>query len=178
MLRHDFREILASEMISVTGGLFAGFLLSFITNKLEMIPALLILLPGFLEMRGNISGSLSARLSSGLFVGAFRKEYNKETIVRGNVAAALILVIVLSIFMGCAAYYLSAEFFGIVNPNIIFVALIAGVLSALIEIPITIVLTFWLFKRGHDPNNIMGPYVTATADILSILSLLIGLMLI
>ena len=121
----DFKEIAGGELISVTGGLFAGLMLTYATNKLEMIPALLILLHGFLEMRGNISGSLSARLSAGLHVGAFKK-YGKNGILKGNVIASFILVVFLSLFLGLLAYYVSMEFFGIINPNIIFVSLFAG----------------------------------------------------
>jgi len=175
MLRKDFEEILGSEIISITGGLVAGLLLTYATDKLAMLPALFILLPGFLEMRGNISGSLSARLSAGLHVGAFRKAYNKRNIVKGNIAASFVLVVVVSLFLGLLAYYVSMEFFGVINPKIILVSLVAALLSNIIEIPLTVLTTFWLFRHGHDPNNIMGPYVTTTGDIISIVALLIAM---
>ena len=174
MLRKDFEEILGSEIISLTGGLVAGFLLTFAVDKLYLIPSLFILFPGFMEMRGNISGTLSARLSAGLHVGAFRPVHRKKDIVRGNVLASVVLVVLLSLFLGMLAYYVSMEFFGVANPNIILIALLAGILSNVIEIPITIISTFWIFKHGHDPDNIMGPYVTTMGDIVSILSLLIA----
>lgn len=178
MLRKDFKEILSSEIVSTTGGLAAGFLLTFAVDKLYLFPSLLILLPGFMEMRGNISGSLSARLSSGLFVHAFKPKYRKNDILRGNAIASIILVIVLSLFLGLLTYYIGAQFFGFAEPKIILVALLAGVLSNLIEIPITVAATFWLFRHGHDPNNIMGPYVTTTGDIVSIVSLLVAIVVI
>jgi mgtE-like transporter len=143
-----------------------------------MIPALLILFPGFMEMRGNISGTLSARLSAGLHVGAFKKEYDKNKIVKGNAVASMVLVILLSLVLGLVAYYVSTEFFGITNANIIIVALVAGILSNVIEVPLTIFITFWLFRHGHDPNNIMGPYVTTAGDIISVVSLLIAISLV
>ncbi len=178
MLHKDFNEILSVETISITGGLFAGLLLTFATDKLELMPSLFILLPGFLEMRGNISGTISARLSAGLHVGAFKKEYNKRNIIRGNVLASIFLVIFLSLFLGILAYVVSFEFFGIASTDVIFVAFAAGILSNVIEVPLTIFTTFWLFRHGHDPNNIMGPYVTTTGDIVSIISLLIAISII
>ena len=60
----DFFEISVSELISVTGGIIAGIFLLGLIDKLSLIPGLLILLPGFLEMHGNISGSLTGRLVS------------------------------------------------------------------------------------------------------------------
>lgn len=175
MISKDFRPILSSELISVTGGLMAGLMLTFATNKIDLIPGLLILLPGFLEMRGNISGSLSARLSSGLFVHAVQAKYRKNDILRGNVIASMILVVALSFFLGVLTYYIGVEFFGISNPNIILIAVVAGILSNIIEIPLTVAITFWLFRHGHDPNNVMGPYITTTGDIVSIFSLLVAI---
>jgi mgtE-like transporter len=169
--RQDFREILTSELISVTGGLFAGFLLALFTDQLLLIPGIFILIPGFLEMRGNISGSLSARLGSGLWVGALRPQLRKNRVLHGNLLASAVLVLAVSLVLGAVAYAASLLFFGINAPQLLAVALLAGIISNVIEIPLTAATTFWLFRRGHDPANIMGPYVTTTGDIISIVSL-------
>ncbi len=171
----DFREIFSVEIISVTGGLLAGIMLAFATDKIELIPGILILLPGFLEMRGNISGSLSARLSSGLFLGALKPKARNNRILRGNVIASAILVVLVSVFLGFVAYAATYYVFGISNPKLIYISFLAGVLSNVIEIPLTVITTFWLFRRGIDPNNIMGPYVTTIGDIISVLALLIAM---
>ncbi len=174
----DFDEILTAEMASTAGGLIAGTMLAFITNQIELIPALLIFLPGFLEMRGNISGSLAARLSSGLYLGAERPRLRRNRILKGNVAAAMILAIVVSIILGVVAFFANMAFFGILDYRIIGIALIAGLLSNIVEIPIAVLTTFWLFRHGHDPNNIMGPYVTTTGDISSIIAIFIAIVII
>jgi len=174
----DFDEILTAEMASTAGGLLAGTLLAFITNKIELIPALLIFLPGFLEMRGNISGSLSARLSSALFLGATKPKIRKNRILRGNVAAALFLVLLVSVILGMAAFFMNMVFFGIFDYRIIYIAFIAGMLSNVIEVPLAVFTTFWLFRHGHDPNNVMGPYVTTTGDISSIIAIFIAIVII
>ena len=176
--RKDFDEIVTAEMASTTGGLAAGTLLAFITNQIELIPALLIFLPGFLEMRGNISGSLSARLSSALFLGAARPRVKKNRILKGNVIAAMLLVLVVSVILGSVAFFANWVFFGIFDYRIIAIALIAGILSNVVEVPVAVLTTFWLFRHGHDPNNIMGPYVTTTGDISSIISVFIAIVII
>ncbi len=178
LLRHDFREILGAELISATGGLFAGLLLASFVDKFALIPGLFIFLPGFLEMKGNISGSLASRLSSGMFLGFVKPRFHRSRVVRGNIIASFLLVIILSLILGSIAYLVSNFVLGINAPQIILVALIAGVISNIIEIPLTIATTFWLFRKGHDPNNIMGPYVTTLGDIVSILSLLIAILLV
>lgn len=168
----DFREILTAELISITGGLFAGFLLASFTGQLQLIPGIFIFLPGFLEMRGNISGSLSARLGSGLWMGALKPRFRKNRVLNGNVLASTALVLAVSFVLGLVAYGASSAFFGVTEPKIILIAVVAGLISNAIEIPLTVAATFWLFRHGHDPNNIMGPYVTTTGDIISVLSLM------
>ena len=177
-MNKDFRQIMASECISVTGGLLAGLMLTFATDKIEMFPGMLILLPGFLEMRGNISGSLSARLASGLFLGALKPEIKNDRILRGNVIASVIMVVLVSMFLGVVSYLATYYIFGIPNIKLIAVAFAAGVLSNVIEIPLTLFTVFWLFRRGIDPNNFMGPYITTTGDIISVVSLLIAMVMI
>ncbi|MBI4175996.1 MAG: magnesium transporter [Candidatus Aenigmarchaeota archaeon] len=176
--RSDFREILFAEIISVTGGLFAGFLLALTTDRFYLIPGLLILIPGFLEMRGSISGSLAARLSSGMILGATKPEFAHNRIMKGNVIAAILLALAVSLMLGVIAFGLSWLVFGKAIISIILISVLAGLLSNIIEIPVTIATTFWLFRKGYDPNNIMGPYVTTVGDIVSILSLLIAIMII
>ncbi|MBI4015955.1 MAG: magnesium transporter [Candidatus Aenigmarchaeota archaeon] len=178
MFNKDFKEILSIEIVSMTGGLFAGFLLAFITNKLEVIPGLLLLLPGFLEIRGSISGSLSARISSALFLKVLKPTISKQRILYGNITAAVAMGIILSLILGVMAFLLSFFVFQINYPNIILMSLIAGVLATIIEIPLTLSATFWLFKRGHDPNNVMGPYITTVGDIVSVLSIMFAMVII
>ncbi|HLC67836.1 MAG TPA: magnesium transporter [archaeon] len=175
MFTKSFNEVMASEFISLTGGVLAGFLLSFATDKLYLIPGLFILFPGFMEMRGNISGSMSARITSGLYVGAMKSRKQRRHIIDGNAGAAIGLGVALSVMLGVLAYVVSHFFFGVDSFAIIPVAIIAALLANVIEIPMTIAATLWLFKKGHDPNNIMGPYVTTVGDIVSVLALLIAI---
>ncbi len=175
--KRDFREILTAELISVTGGLFAGFLLALFTNQLELVPGIFILIPGFLELRGNISGSLSARLGSGLYIGALKPRFRKNRVLNGNMLASAVLVVVVSVVLGLVAYLASWFFFGLYSPDLVLIGLLAGIISNVIEVPLTIFTTFWLFRRGHDPANIMGPYVTTTGDIISIVSLVMAIVL-
>lgn len=175
MFGKDFREILTAEFISVTGGVLAGTALAFATGEIALIPGLLIVLPGFLEMRGNVSGSLSSRLSSGLFLGVVKPRMEHNRIVRGNVVASFLLAIAACLILGCLAYAVNLLVFGVANPAIFFIVLLAGLIANIIEIPATIFFTFWLFRGGHDPNNVMGPFVTTLGDIVSVCSLLIAM---
>lgn len=173
-----FREIISSEVVSIIGGLIAGTSLAVLTDKILLLPGMLILLPGFFEMRGNISGSLSARLSSGLFLGVINAEKPRGNIVKSNIIASFLLALLIAFLLGCVASLFSFVFFGIVTIEIIIISLIAVLISNAIEIPLAVFVTFYLFRKGHDPNNIMGPFVTSTGDIISVISLLAAILLV
>lgn len=174
----DFKEIFLSQIVSISGGLFAGTLLAYYTDKILLIPGMFILLPGFLEMRGNISGSLASRISSGLFLKIINPDKTNTPIIRGNILASLFLAVIVSFSLGSITCLINYFVFKKFTPEIILVALIAGILANFIEIPLSIITTLKLFKKGHDPNNIMGPFVTSTGDIVSIISILIALLIV
>lgn len=171
--RRDFEEILSAEAVSLTGGVFAGSVLLLFSGALEQLPGLLILLPGFLELRGSVSGALSARLSSGLLLGALKPRWGGR-VLRGNVVAALSIAMIVAAALAALAFVLGGAVFGIADPRIFAVALLAVAVTSLIEVPVTVASTFWLFRRGHDPNNVMGPYVTMVGDVLSVASLMVA----
>ncbi|HLC62836.1 MAG TPA: magnesium transporter [Candidatus Nanoarchaeia archaeon] len=174
----NFKEIFSSQFISIISGLLVGTLIALYIDKLLLIPGMLILLPGFLEMRGNISGSLSARISSGLFLKVINPEKSNSRIVRGNITASFLLVLLVTFSIGILTYAFNLILFNISEPSIIFLPVIAGIIANIIQIPLTLAATFYLFKKGHDPNNIMGPFLTSTGDVISIAALLIALIII
>lgn len=173
-----FKEIFSSQLISIIGGLIAGTFLAVYTDKIFLIPGILILLPGFLEMRGNISGSMAARLTSGMYLGVVKPTRIKTKIVQGNVLASFLLVIMVSFVLGIIAFAFNFLTLGVFTPKIIFIPLIAGIIANLIEVPLTLFFTFYFFRKGYDPDNMMGPFVTSTGDITSIVSLLLVVLLI
>ncbi len=173
----NFRDMLSSEMISVIGGLAAGTVIAAFTNQLLLIPGMLILLPGFLEMRGNISGPFASRLSAGLFLGVIKPKKEVTRITKGNLAASFFLAIVVSLALGIIASVFNYLVLHVFTLKVILMPLVAGIIANAIEIPLTMSVTFYLFRRGHDPNNIMGPFVTTSGDITSIVSLLIALVI-
>lgn len=170
----DFFEISVSELISVTGGIIAGIFLLGLIDKLSLIPGLLILLPGFLEMHGNIAGSLAGRLSIALYTKKIKPKFKKSRFLTDNILATIFLVIIVSLVLGLVAYLAVYYFSNINDIRVLYIALFAAILTIILEMPITILSTFWLFRHKYDPDDIMGPYVTTLGDIISILSLFLA----
>ncbi len=174
----DFKEIFYTQLISVTGGIAAGALLAVYLDKIYLIPGFFILLPGLLDMRGTISGSLAARLSAGLHLGVLKPRNIFSRVTRENIKAAFLLTVILSLLFGAVAYAVNYAVFNVNYPKIILISLLAAVMANAAEVPLTVIATFWLFKKGFDPNNIMGPYVSTMGDIVTIISLLVAVVII
>jgi len=127
-------------------------------------------------MSGEVSGSLAARLSSGLFLRAVEPRWSfRQSYLRGNVGAALALGIIVSGALGVVAWAATLLLGGLNQPVLIVVALLAGLIANFIEVPLTVAGVFWLFRRGHDPNNVMGPIITTIGDVVSVVALAIAL---
>lgn len=176
----NFKEIFWSQLVSIIGGLIAGSALALYTDQLLLIPSMLILLPGFLEMRANISAPMASRLSSGLFLGIIKPTGTnqiKKNIIHGNVIASFLLSFILSLLLGIVVFLMNYFVFQFYTPKLILIIVIAGLLANMLEIPVALFATFYLFKKGHDPNNIMGPFLTSLGDITSIAAILFTLVI-
>lgn len=163
-----FKEIAFSQSFSIVGGLTAGSLLAIYTDKILLIPGLFILLPGFLEMGNAISGSLSSRLSSKLHQGKLTK-----TLLVKNVIASFILIVLCSIVLGGITYSISRFIFGIDDLHLVFIPIIAAIISGLILLPLTSKIVLWLYHHHEDPDNLIGASSTTLGDIINITSILI-----
>jgi mgtE-like transporter len=170
----DFKEISITETMAMTGGLIAGTLLSSFTHKLELIPGLFVLLPGFLALKGNIHGSLASRLSSSLHLGNI-KAYQFNKILVQNIAASLSLSLLISLVLGGAAFGMTLLVFKIYNLNILWLSVIAAFISNMIMLPVTVITLFWVYNKGLDPDNIMGSYITTIGDIVAVLAILFAI---
>ncbi len=174
----DISQMSVAEIISITGGIGSGIVLAAITGVLERIPAILILIPGFFELSGNVGGSLAARLGTALHLGMVRGKRGKK-IIRNNVVSSFLIYMAASLFLGVLAFVVSS----IIGINergfdIILVSLIGGLISSAINIIFTLFTTIFLFKHNYDPDDIMGPVVTTLGDIFSTLALVIGAMVV
>jgi len=176
LISENFKEVFTAEIISVTGALVAGSLLVFQVDKLLLLPGLFILIPGFLEMRGSITGSLAARLGEKLHIGLERSERHK--LIIENILAAFTLALVVAVVLGIFAYIVSYFLFGVTLLSLIYIPILGSVISNLIAVPLTIFATFWFYKHKIDPDNVMGPFATTTGDIIGVASLLLAIIIV
>ena len=174
----NFREIFSAQIFAIIGGIIAGVVLAIYMDKIFLIPGMLIIIPGFMAMRGNISGTFASRISSGLFLGVINPSKLNKKIINGNLKSSFALATIVSLALGLLAFAFNYLIIGVIAPEIILIPLLAGILSNFILNRLTVFTTIYLFKKGHDPNNIMGPFVTTAGDVISTVSLLIVILLI
>jgi mgtE-like transporter len=157
-------------LISSLGDIMAGVTLGFMTNTLELLPGLMILIPPAIGMRGNIFGALGSRLGTSMHIGTFEMSLRKGSILRQNMEASLILTMVISFIMGVMAKAIST-LLGVESISLqefIFISVFGGVLAGLVLIVLNIIVANVGFRRNWDIDNISAPLLTAAGDIVTL----------
>ncbi|MBQ9161242.1 MAG: magnesium transporter [Methanobrevibacter sp.] len=169
---HKFtiKEGLIALLICAVGDLIAGIILGKMTFFLETFPGLLVIIPGAIGMRGNIFGSFASRLSTNLHIGLIAPEFEFSEQLNYNIFSSFVLTLVLSVFLGIVAkifcillHYPSMELI-----DFILICTIAGIISNIIMLPITMLVSFKSFKHGWDPDNITSPIISAFGDLFTL----------
>ena len=78
-------------------------MLGAITDTFERLPGLLVLVPAAIGLRGNVFSALGNRLSTAIHVGNFRLSMRRQTLMGQNVAASLVLTLMLSLLLAVVA---------------------------------------------------------------------------
>jgi mgtE-like transporter len=152
------------------GGILAGNTFGAMSTILRDIPGLIVVIPAVIAMRGNISSALGSRLGSAYHLGIIDAEnlFNKE--LKQNIIGSLVLSLIMSIIIGFLAY--STSLVLNVHPNpfqLIAIVVLAGVISGLILMSLSIIIIYFVFKKGYDPDNITGPALATFGDVITML---------
>ncbi|MDI6724121.1 MAG: magnesium transporter [Methanobacterium sp.] len=158
------------------GDLIAGIVLSGMTNQLEILPGLLILIPGAIGMRGNIFGALGSRLGSNLHIGTLSPELKQSDVLNQNIISTIILTIIMSIFLAFMAKIFSIvlgfESISIVDFTVI--SVLGGIFSGALLLPATILIAIKSYENGWDPDNVTTPLIATFGDLFTLPSILLA----
>jgi mgtE-like transporter len=172
-----YREALPALGASLVGGLVAGVVLGGMRAELEAVPGLLVLVPALLATRGNVYGSLGARLATGLHQGLVEPRVRGgDERLRAAAAAALANGLLASAFAALAAWVI-LQALGVASApplTLLAVALLAGLLSGGVLVAVVVTVVFAGYRRGQNPDAIVGPVVTTTGDVFGMLFLLLA----
>lgn len=183
MVGHDsavdvYRQALPVILVSLVAGLFAGTLLGTETMRagIESAPGILLLLPAFLATRGGVYGSLGARLSSGLHQGLIDPYFTWSGRLRNAIVASFLNGLIVSVFIAVLAWGVmvllgrSASLL-----ELIVILFVAALLSAFAMLGVLLTVIFKGYRRGLDPDNVIGPVVTTVGDVFGVAFLLVGI---
>lgn len=178
--KHTFAQGLSSLTISSLADLIAGVTLGYMTNTLELLPGLMVLIPPAIGMRGNIFGAVGSRLGTAFHLGSFELTLKRGSVLRQNLQSSLILTVLISFLMGILAWFVSRaiglETIGI--GDFALISVVGGTLAGFVLIFINILIAYVGFRRNWDIDNISAPLITAAGDIVTLPMLLIGAMIV
>jgi mgtE-like transporter len=170
------REALPFELIATVGGVIAGIIFSGMTSELEMIPGLIVIYPGVLGLRGNISSTLGSRLGSAIHMGLITGFDRNNPELTNNISSSLILSFITAVLLGVLGHYISLalgfESAGILT--LILICVISAMTSAAILSFVAVLLAIGMFRFGFDPDNVVTPAIATIGDIISMLMLFIS----
>ena len=178
---HDYiiKESFIALLICALGDLFAGIVLGNMTFFLKAFPGLLVIIPGAIGMRGNIFGSFASRLSTNLHIGIIFPKFEFSEELNNNILSSFVLTLVLSLFLAIVAkiFCIIFNFESISLIDFILISIIAGVISNIIMLPLTMLISFKSFERGWDPDNVTTPIIAAVGDLFTLPAIIVSVII-
>ncbi|MCD6590766.1 MAG: magnesium transporter [Candidatus Aenigmarchaeota archaeon] len=174
-IEHIIKQSLPTVTIYGIFELVAGMFLLGIENSLKLLPGLLVLLPGILDLRGNISSTLGSRLGSALHLGYINPDFKMNDDLKINLESSIILNVIMSIFIAFVAY-ITCMILGFEHMSFlafVFISLVSGTLSGIFLTFLTAFIAILTYNRGWDPDNITTPLAATLGDITMVLFLLL-----
>ena len=166
-------------LLTVTGTItiFAGITVQERLGGFLALPALLILLPPFLQEGGALGGILSSRLASRLHLGLLEPQGFPALSVFRDFALIYTFAAGVFLFIGGAVHLLGVAL-GLETPGfwtMVGVSAFAGLIVATAAILVAYYGSVVSYRLGLDPDTQGIPIITATVDLLGAISLIISL---
>ena len=168
--QRTIRQGLVAMLFASVAMLGAGVALGFITDTLESLPGLMVMVPAAIAARGNVFGALASRLGTTIHAGLFTTSREREGVLYQNVFAATALTLSISLLMAVLAKTLS-ETFGITSISIVdfmLISILGGAMASVVVLGLTVVLAVTAQRRGWDLDSVAAPLITAAGDVLTI----------
>ncbi|MDD4330783.1 MAG: magnesium transporter [Methanosarcinaceae archaeon] len=170
------REALPFELIATVGGVVAGIILSGMTEELEMIPGLIVVYPGVLGLRGNISSTLGSRLSSAIHMGLITEIDWGNPELMNNISGSMILSFIMAVLLGLLGHLATLALgFESAGPfKLVLICVLAALSSGIILSFVAVLLAVGMFRFGFDPDNVVTPSIATIGDIVSMFMLFLA----
>ena len=150
-------------------GILAGAILAESYGVFSKYPWALLIFPGLLSNRGAIGGLFSGRLSTGLHLGTIRPQIKENTQDAIQLYSSVITLTGLSAFLLFFGGAISSVIvYGTVLRELyqVFVVTFATLaLSIIVITPTTFLVSILAYDNGLDPDMVVYPITSTTADV-------------
>jgi mgtE-like transporter len=153
--------------------LVAGVVLERRVSSFVALPALLVLLPSFLEDAGALGAIVSSRLASKLHLGSIRPRLVPDRLALLDISLAAPFALSVFTLVGVSSHVV-ARALGKASPGLwemVAISLLAGYMATLGVAIIAYASAVATFRFGLDPDNHAIPIVTSTIDLAGTLCL-------
>lgn len=176
VIKNSYRSALPTVLVSAVGGLLAGTILGGMDAELKAVQGLLVMVPAFLAIRGSVYGSLGSRLSSALHQGLIDPVFEPDNRLVNAIIAALLNGLTASLAAAVLTYSILSVIGQPVAPLwvLVFIAITGGILAGLILTAVIVVVVFAGYRRGMNPDDLVGPAMTTAGDIFGMASLFVA----
>jgi mgtE-like transporter len=148
-------------------------------DSFKLYPALIILVPPFLEDAGSLGSILSARVSTKLHLGVLGEDHPRFRYVAEDVLLVFMYAVPVFVFLGLSSTIV-AHVVGKASPgvwNMLGVSLIAGAMATTAAVIVGFYAAVATWRFGLDPDNHGIPLVTSSLDLFGALSLILAIAL-
>jgi len=179
IVQRILRESIPVLLVAGTVDLIAGLT---IENRLESFlayPALLVLVPPFLEDTGALGSVLSSRLASKLHLGIIDPTTRPQRAARDDFAITALLGIPVFVLVALSSQ-VAATLTGQASPgvwNMVGISLIGGFIATFFALFVAYYGSIATYRLGLDPDNYGVPLLTSSMDLVGALSLIVAIII-
>jgi mgtE-like transporter len=176
--RRILRESLPILAVAGTVDILAGLMVEARLREFLVLPALLVLIPPYLEGEGALGAILSSRLASKLHLGAIAPRLVPESLAWLDASIVIMFSLVNSVLTGIAAHF-AAHLIGLDSPGLldmIGITLVAGLIATVPVVVVAYYTAVATFRLGLDPDNHGIPMITSSMDFVGVISLVVALL--
>ena len=171
------RSAFAALVMAAIASLVAGLILASITDTLEELPGLLLLVPAAIAVKGNIFGALGSRLGTAIHAGTFRLSNRWDSVMAQNAVASVALSLLLGVALAIMAKGAALAFN--ISPTMsltdfVVISALGCLIAAFVVLAITLATTAGAVRFGWDLDNVVAPMVTVAGDVVTLPSLVVA----
>jgi len=176
------RVVVESMPVLVLAGavdILAGLTIDKRFDSFKTFPALLVLVPPFLEDSGSLGAILSARIASKLHLGTLGEGRGPWRAATDDVLLIYLYAVPVFVFLGLSSVIV-AHVVQLHSPGaarMLGVSLLAGFVATTASVVVGFYSAVATYRLGLDPDNHGVPLVTSSLDLLGALSLILAIVI-